>query len=86
VGRGCRKESWHEIPDLAISTEIDFHRVAVDPGAVPLVCAILSPSNPATDKVLKIVVRSALDDEPATGSSTADCRTGPIGSVHEPLR
>ncbi|MBB2946109.1 Uma2 family endonuclease [Actinoplanes lutulentus] len=41
------------IPDLVITTEIDFDELVVDASAVRLVCEILSPSNADTDRVLK---------------------------------
>jgi Uma2 family endonuclease len=42
------------IPDLAVTSEIDLDELVIDAGDVRLVCEILSPSNPATDKVLKM--------------------------------
>jgi Uma2 family endonuclease len=42
------------IPDLAITSMIDFEELVVDASAVHLVGEILSPSNSATDKVLKM--------------------------------
>ena len=42
------------IPDLVITGDINFRDPVVDAGAVRLVCEILSPSNPVTDKVLKM--------------------------------
>ena len=42
------------IPDLVLTTEIDFDELVVDATAVRLVCEILSPSNAATDRVLKM--------------------------------
>ncbi|AVT33875.1 MULTISPECIES: Uma2 family endonuclease [unclassified Plantactinospora] len=42
------------IPDLVVTGEIDFDELVVDGTAVRLVCEISSPSNAATDKVLKM--------------------------------
>ncbi|WP_157437736.1 Uma2 family endonuclease, partial [Actinoplanes subtropicus] len=42
------------IPDLAITADIDLDELVIDAGDVHLVCEILSPSNQATDKVLKM--------------------------------
>ncbi|MEU8659412.1 Uma2 family endonuclease [Actinoplanes philippinensis] len=42
------------IPDLAITTMIDFEELVVDASAVRLICEILSPSNSTTDRVLKM--------------------------------
>lgn len=42
------------IPDLVVTGDIDFHDPFVDAAAVRLVCEILSPSNAATDRVLKM--------------------------------
>ena len=42
------------IPDLAITTEVDLWELVVDASAALLVCEIVSPSNPTTDKVLKM--------------------------------
>lgn len=42
------------IPDLVITGDIDFDDVEVDAVAVRLVCEIISPSNAAADKVLKM--------------------------------
>jgi Uma2 family endonuclease len=42
------------IPDLALTSPIDFDVAVVDAEAVQLVCEIVSPSNAATDKVLKM--------------------------------
>ncbi|MDI6099663.1 Uma2 family endonuclease [Actinoplanes sp. NEAU-A12] len=42
------------IPDLAITTMIDFDEPIVDASVARLVCEILSPSNSTTDKVLKM--------------------------------
>ena len=42
------------IPDLAITSAIDFDQITVPSSAVRLVCEILSPSNQASDKVLKM--------------------------------
>jgi Uma2 family endonuclease len=42
------------IPDLAVTAAIDFDSPVIDAEAVHLVCEIVSPSNAATDKVLKM--------------------------------
>jgi Uma2 family endonuclease len=42
------------LPDLAITTMIDFDIPIVDADAVRLVCEIVSPSNASADKVLKM--------------------------------
>ncbi|MEU2611575.1 Uma2 family endonuclease [Micromonospora sp. NPDC007271] len=42
------------IPDLVITGPIDFDEVNVEASEVRLVCEIISPSNAATDKVLKM--------------------------------
>jgi Uma2 family endonuclease len=42
------------IPDLVIVGEIDFDELVIEAAAVRLVCEIISPSNAATDKVLKM--------------------------------
>jgi len=42
------------IPDLVIVGAIDFDELVVDATAVRLVCEIISPSNAATDRVLKM--------------------------------
>ncbi|SCG36067.1 Endonuclease, Uma2 family (restriction endonuclease fold) [Micromonospora echinaurantiaca] len=42
------------IPDLVITGPIDFDEVNVEARDVLLVCEIISPSNAATDKVLKM--------------------------------
>jgi Uma2 family endonuclease len=42
------------IPDLVITTRIDSKQLIVDADACRLVCEIISPSNPATDRVLKM--------------------------------
>jgi Uma2 family endonuclease len=42
------------IPDLVVTHRIDFDASVVDAEAVVLVCEIVSPSNAATDKVLKM--------------------------------
>ena len=39
--------------DLAVTSEIDFDDPVVDASAVRPICEILSPSHPATDRVLK---------------------------------
>ncbi|MEV0805932.1 Uma2 family endonuclease [Micromonospora sp. NPDC050200] len=42
------------IPDLVITGPIDFDEVNVEASDVRMVCEIISPSNAATDKVLKM--------------------------------
>jgi Uma2 family endonuclease len=42
------------IPDVAITTDIDLDESIIDVTDVRLVCEITSPSNAATDKVLKM--------------------------------
>ncbi|MDT5031338.1 MAG: hypothetical protein QOC94_1509 [Actinoplanes sp.] len=42
------------IPDIVITEAIDFDSPVIDAEAVHLVCEIVSPSNAATDKVLKM--------------------------------
>ena len=42
------------IPDLAVTGDIDLDELVIDARDVHLVCEILSPSNQATDKVLKM--------------------------------
>jgi Uma2 family endonuclease len=42
------------IPDVAITTDIDLDEAIIDVTDVRFVCEIISPSNPATDKVLKM--------------------------------
>ncbi|MFE9200525.1 Uma2 family endonuclease [Micromonospora sp. NPDC007230] len=42
------------VPDLVITGPIDFDEVNVEASEVRLVCEIISPSNAATDKVLKM--------------------------------
>lgn len=42
------------IPDLTITTAIDFHERVVPGSAAALVCEVTSPSNAATDRVLKL--------------------------------
>ena len=42
------------IPDLVITGDIDFDELVVDASAVRLVCEMISPSNAATDRVLKM--------------------------------
>ena len=42
------------IPDLVIASEIDVDELVVDASDVRLVCEITSPSDAATDKVLKM--------------------------------
>ncbi|MFF3851578.1 Uma2 family endonuclease [Micromonospora sp. NPDC002575] len=42
------------IPDLVITDEIDFDEPNIEASDVRLVCEIISPSNAATDKVLKM--------------------------------
>jgi len=42
------------IPDLTITSAIDFHERVVDGEAAKLVCEVTSPSNASTDRVLKM--------------------------------
>jgi len=42
------------IPDFSITADIDFDDLVMDAASVRLICEILSPSNPATDKVIKM--------------------------------
>ena len=42
------------IPDIVITEAIDFDAPVIDADAVLLVCEIVSPSNAATDRVLKM--------------------------------
>jgi Uma2 family endonuclease len=42
------------IPDLVIVTPIDRRKSVIDAAACRLVCEIVSPCNPATDRVLKM--------------------------------
>jgi Uma2 family endonuclease len=42
------------IADLAVTGDIDLDELVIDARDVHLVCEILSPSSPATDKVLKM--------------------------------
>ncbi|MEV1285752.1 Uma2 family endonuclease [Micromonospora sp. NPDC049679] len=42
------------IPDVVITEDIDFDELVVDAAAVRLVCEIISPSNAAADRVLKM--------------------------------
>jgi Uma2 family endonuclease len=42
------------IPDVVITTTIDFDESVVDAACVRLVCEIVSPSNASTDKLLKM--------------------------------
>ncbi|MEV1146638.1 Uma2 family endonuclease [Micromonospora sp. NPDC049799] len=42
------------IPDLVITNEVDLRVLVIDARDVLLVCEIISPSNAATDKVLKM--------------------------------
>lgn len=42
------------IPDLAVTEPIDFDDPIIDAGSVRLICEIVSPSNAASDKVLKM--------------------------------
>jgi Uma2 family endonuclease len=42
------------IPDLVLTTPIDIDQLVVDAASVALVCEIVSPSNAATDRVLKM--------------------------------
>jgi Uma2 family endonuclease len=48
------KPSRIVIPDLAITTAIDFDERVVPGSTATLVCEVTSPSNAATDKVLKM--------------------------------
>jgi len=48
------KPSRIVIPDLAITTVIDFDERIVPGSSAKLVCEVTSPSNAATDKVLKM--------------------------------
>jgi Uma2 family endonuclease len=62
------------IPDLVITSDIDFDELVIDATAVRLICEILSPSNASTDKVLKMHyyasagIRWYLVVEPDTGA------------------
>ncbi|MFI5932939.1 Uma2 family endonuclease [Actinoplanes sp. NPDC051494] len=42
------------IPDVVITSGIDFDELVIDAAAVLLVCEIVSPSNASADKVLKL--------------------------------
>ena len=42
------------IPDVVVTSDIDFDELAVDASAVKLVCEIISPSKAAADRVLKM--------------------------------
>ncbi|MBE1487067.1 Uma2 family endonuclease [Plantactinospora soyae] len=42
------------IPDLVVTGDIDFDELVIDGAVVRLVCEITSPSNAATDQVLKM--------------------------------
>ncbi|WP_285551156.1 Uma2 family endonuclease [Actinoplanes regularis] len=42
------------IPDLVITTQIDYAELIIDSSTVLLVCEILSPSNPDNDRVIKM--------------------------------
>jgi Uma2 family endonuclease len=42
------------IPDLVLMSGIDFDESIIDASAVRLVCEVISPSNAATDKVLRM--------------------------------
>lgn len=42
------------VPDLVVTTDIDFDQLVIDAEVVRLVCELISPSNAATDKVLKL--------------------------------
>lgn len=42
------------IPDLVITNDVDLRALVIDAADVRLVCEIISPSNAATDKVLKM--------------------------------
>jgi Uma2 family endonuclease len=42
------------IPDLVVTTKIDYGNVVIDASAVLLACEVTSPSNAATDRVLKM--------------------------------
>jgi Uma2 family endonuclease len=48
------KHSRLAIPDLVVTSEIDFDELVIDAAAVKLVCEIISPSNASADKVLKM--------------------------------
>ncbi|MEU9737619.1 Uma2 family endonuclease [Micromonospora chersina] len=51
------------IPDLVVTEAIDFDRPVIEAGDVRLVCEVLSPSNAATDKVLRMHYYAAADIE-----------------------
>jgi Uma2 family endonuclease len=76
------------IPDLVITTEIDFDEPVIDASAVRLVCEILSPSNSDTDKVLKMHYYAAahipwyLLVDPADGAMQLFARDGEAYRVH----
>ncbi|WP_200206593.1 Uma2 family endonuclease [Micromonospora coerulea] len=42
------------IPDLVVTDPVDLDELVIEANAVHLVCEIISPSNAATDKVLKM--------------------------------
>lgn len=42
------------IPDVVVTTPINFDDVVIEAGAVRLVCEIVSPSNASADRVLKM--------------------------------
>jgi Uma2 family endonuclease len=42
------------IPDLVITTPVDQDQLIIDATSCRLICEIVSPSNPATDRVLKM--------------------------------
>jgi len=42
------------IPDLVITTKINFDELVIDAASIRLVCEITSPTSTATDKVLKM--------------------------------
>jgi Uma2 family endonuclease len=62
------------IPDLVVTTAIDFSEPVIDAESVRLVCEIVSPSNASADKVLKMHYYAAagipwyLLVEPSTGA------------------
>ena len=42
------------IPDIVVTEPVDLDELIIEADAVRLVCEIISPSNAATDKVLKM--------------------------------